>query len=98
MIRRPPRSTLFPYTTLFRSLLLLVVDLSRTYCCHFYIHDYPKNWRKFDCSFLLSAKFTGKIGRLCRRNDQRAKNNPNSLRSEERRVGKECRSRWSPYH
>ena len=24
-------------------------------------------------------------------------NNP-TLRSEERRVGKECRSRWSPYH
>ena len=23
---------------------------------------------------------------------------PKSLRSEERRVGKECRSRWSPYH
>ena len=23
---------------------------------------------------------------------------PISLRSEERRVGKECRSRWSPYH
>ena len=23
---------------------------------------------------------------------------PNALRSEERRVGKECRSRWSPYH
>src|ERR1017187_10992646 len=22
----------------------------------------------------------------------------NGLRSEERRVGKECRSRWSPYH
>src|SRR6266508_570873 len=30
-----------------------------------------------------------------------AKGNPsqqNALRSEERRVGKECRSRWSPYH
>src|SRR3712207_7706293 len=26
MIRRPPRSTLFPYTTLFRSLRLLVGD------------------------------------------------------------------------
>src|SRR5689334_23918947 len=26
MIRRPPRSTLFPYTTLFRSLLVLAVD------------------------------------------------------------------------
>src|SRR5258708_36698859 len=25
MIRRPPRSTLFPYTTLFRSLLVLVL-------------------------------------------------------------------------
>src|SRR2546430_13249202 len=23
---------------------------------------------------------------------------PNQRRSEERRVGKECRSRWSPYH
>ena len=24
--------------------------------------------------------------------------NPKVVRSEERRVGKECRSRWSPYH
>jgi hypothetical protein len=24
--------------------------------------------------------------------------NPSRERSEERRVGKECRSRWSPYH
>ena len=23
---------------------------------------------------------------------------PEGVRSEERRVGKECRSRWSPYH
>ena len=23
---------------------------------------------------------------------------PSFIRSEERRVGKECRSRWSPYH
>src|SRR3712207_7627265 len=27
MIRRPPRSTLFPYTTLFRSLALVLQDL-----------------------------------------------------------------------
>src|SRR3712207_7489123 len=26
MIRRPPRSTLFPYTTLFRSKLVIVID------------------------------------------------------------------------
>ena len=25
-------------------------------------------------------------------------NTINEIRSEERRVGKECRSRWSPYH
>ena len=28
----------------------------------------------------------------------RYKNRTDVLRSEERRVGKECRSRWSPYH
>ena len=26
------------------------------------------------------------------------KDDPQKIRSEERRVGKECRSRWSPYH
>ena len=34
-------------------------------------------------------------------NDKRPKNPDfvlNQPRSEERRVGKECRSRWSPYH
>src|SRR3712207_9396741 len=30
MIRRPPRSTLFPYTTLFRSLALLIYTVVRT--------------------------------------------------------------------
>ena len=30
------------------------------------------------------------------KNDDLVKDNTN--RSEERRVGKECRSRWSPYH
>src|SRR2546427_8318061 len=30
MIRRPPRSTLFPYTTLFRSMLGLWIDLPVT--------------------------------------------------------------------
>ena len=29
---------------------------------------------------------------------ERNKISPQYLRSEERRVGKECRSRWSPYH
>src|SRR3712207_9316424 len=32
MIRRPPRSTLFPYTTLFRSVLLSLPDQSEVFC------------------------------------------------------------------
>ena len=31
-------------------------------------------------------------------NSLQIKSTYNQLRSEERRVGKECRSRWSPYH
>src|SRR2546425_10778165 len=30
--------------------------------------------------------------------EQAAEEKGNQVRSEERRVGKECRSRWSPYH
>src|SRR3712207_9255823 len=36
MIRRPPRSTLFPYTTLFRSLVGELVE-----CCHADSHPEP---------------------------------------------------------
>src|SRR5690606_39759290 len=38
------------------------------------------------------AQLTGEAAATVRKRYQRA------LRSEERRVGKECRSRWSPYH
>ena len=31
-------------------------------------------------------------------NDEQGLNYEDNARSEERRVGKECRSRWSPYH
>src|SRR5256886_10247073 len=34
MIRRPPRSTLFPYTTLFRSYELLTFGTSMSYAIH----------------------------------------------------------------
>src|SRR5258706_1628339 len=34
MIRRPPRSTLFPYTTLFRSEILERLDRPRKLLCH----------------------------------------------------------------
>src|SRR5260370_34687966 len=39
MIRRPPRSTLFPYTTLFRSLHDQVAIVRWTGCCRQFGHD-----------------------------------------------------------
>src|SRR5258708_34947844 len=37
-------------------------------------------------------------GRILALQDDQAWNAARAARSEERRVGKECRSRWSPYH
>ena len=39
----------------------------------------------------------GTIVSIIYRSKQREKSE-GKIRSEERRVGKECRSRWSPYH
>src|SRR5256885_10942343 len=51
-----------------------------------------------------TAPFRGFVSRACA-NSANATNvlpvptsSPRMTRSEERRVGKECRSRWSPYH
>src|SRR3712207_9586583 len=103
MIRRPPRSTLFPYTTLFRSkfaanaaqvekacrgykdINLLAMQLLR-----------PGGiLATFSCSGLVSADLFQKVVFGASVDAQR---DVQVLRSEERRVGKECRSRWSPYH
>src|SRR2546422_11308333 len=40
MIRRPPRSTLFPYTTLFRSVLGFVFILGRAGTVNVLLHDW----------------------------------------------------------
>src|SRR2546429_10017766 len=76
MIRRPPRSTLFPYTTLFRS--PQVQDLIE---------------RRMGEVARGTAALHGATAELSYRRGY-----PPTIRSEERRVGKECRSRWSPYH
>ena len=39
MIRRPPRSTLFPYTTLFRSLLLLISEKTLKFPFNHAVHS-----------------------------------------------------------
>ena len=43
--------------------------------------------KQFHAYYEKAARMPGKTGDMLL-----------SLRSEERRVGKECRSRWSPYH
>src|SRR5439155_16502171 len=52
MIRPPPRSTLFPYTTLFRSEITVRIDTLPIVCFHA-----SKSWRLFYGSFLLSFFF-----------------------------------------
>src|SRR3712207_7746038 len=50
------------------------------------------------CSGLVNPKSTNEMKEVFYfQHDYNARNDP-KLRSEERRVGKECRSRWSPYH
>src|SRR3712207_9050151 len=127
MIRRPPRSTLFPYTTLFRSYNHL--GPSGNYLPEFfpvfaeggantwgnsinisgpdsdevrrYILDNALMWlrdmhvdglRLDAVHALVDERATHLLEELAREVDAL------SVRSEERRVGKECRSRWSPYH
>src|SRR2546429_7650132 len=102
MIRRPPRSTLFPYTTLFRS--SAQVDSPVTFGFVAPVVLLPERFASLDprfqsaiaCHELLHVHRLDWVHHL----------GEEILRavfwfhprSEERRVGKECRSRWSPYH
>src|SRR3712207_9125626 len=127
MIRRPPRSTLFPYTTLFRSTalvedLLAVVQESRVDLTSFFralgtaargdaeparlvvmdlarFDAWLERWRALgpDAEVMdrVNPVYTPR-NHLVEEALQAA--TARDLRSEERRVGKECRSRWSPYH
>ena len=54
----------------------------------------------FVADTLLPMMFLGlrKLGNICCGHNMFLNKIGNIFRSEERRVGKECRSRWSPYH
>src|SRR3989441_12316518 len=101
MIRRPPRSTLFPYTTLFRSLLLDLGQISQALA-------ELKKALELDPRFADGYFHLGVALAESRSWEDAVKSYHTAialptltvpdLRSEERRVGKECRSRWSPYH
>src|SRR2546430_14835732 len=104
MIRRPPRSTLFPYTTLFRS------ESAEEPETAVFVRIASSNKEKLGtlCLFRKRRTLAAEEKRLLRalashaalslENFQRFSQLERSKRSEERRVGKECRSRWSPYH
>src|SRR5256885_16564128 len=101
MIRRPPRSPLFPYTTLFRSFDELVdaacSDILDSIGALPGAPEKLAEERGLPARTLEPLRFMfGKLahqGALVRDGDVWVRG-----RSEERRVGKECRSRWSPYH
>src|SRR2546430_14315601 len=113
MIRRPPRSTLFPYTTLFRSLLpngifeepinsssqagTLLIPCRSTNALPG-IYTQPRNilvQERRPVSFSLLVTNQSPVSYQWQLNGMDI---DSPARSEERRVGKECRSRWSPYH
>src|SRR2546427_12608061 len=114
MIRRPPRSTLFPYTTLFRSahtpirqILLWIAYIAffdfLYYWLHRAQHQIPFLWRYHmvhHSDVNTSATTVGRHHWLEEGFRFFIITAPLIflMRSEERRVGKECRSRWSPYH
>src|SRR3712207_9296864 len=116
MIRRPPRSTLFPYTTLFRSKNYFCeskYQISNNNKKNHYKMAEQKNQNEHlnvedaltqSEAFLIKYKkaIIGGVaaiviivaGIIMYKNLYAEPRE----RSEERRVGKECRSRWSPYH
>src|SRR3712207_9534091 len=101
MIRRPPRSTLFPYTTLFRSVpdsgdVVFVPALTGMGAPH---------WDPHARGAILGITRGTTRAHLARATLEAIAFEVRDVvdimvdeRSEERRVGKECRSRWSPYH
>src|SRR2546422_11369856 len=111
MIRRPPRSTLFPYTTLFRSIEpRREVDVLAQQAAQHLLDVGDESVQADDARLqhLLAAEreqLPGEPRRpVCGLADflgvvpPRVTRGQVFERSEERRVGKECRSRWSPYH
>src|SRR2546428_13652990 len=102
MERRPPSSTPLPYPTRVRSGaggtatgvkgedLAAGLDLGATFT------DYPggtANW-----SFAGGTNYNDQSGSVAIVINKADATVVVSGRSEERRVGKECRSRWAPYH
>src|SRR2546430_17635356 len=110
MIRRPPRSTLFPYTTLFRSVQVggnapVVVqsmtntdtaDIASTFKQTVELAEAGSEIVRWTVNVPEAAAVVPEIKK--RLLDVGCRAPIIGDRSEERRVGKECRSRWWPDH
>src|SRR3712207_9397984 len=103
MIRRPPRSTLFPYTTLFRSSFWTLSAWTDRRALSAFVREMPHLGAMQQLRpHMGPTRFTAwaVLGSALPIGWHEATERLMSpdARSEERRVGKECRSRWSPYH
>src|SRR5256885_16355174 len=119
MIRRPPRSTLFPYTTLFRSPQAKLISdvIVRDFSVFSNVASTSSGVELMNCEIIALGNSTRSASDLViahavmkdaidaaavrealRRAGLSVECELAEKRSEERRVGKECRSRWSPYH
>src|SRR2546425_13035760 len=97
MIRRPPRSTLFPYTTLFRSVQVTILEaLPRLVPLE--DEEVSKELARAFRRRSIEMKTGVKVASVKPGGAGVAVETDAGRRSEERRVGKECRSRWSPDH
>src|SRR2546430_13212904 len=82
MIRRPPRSTLFPYTTLFRSLARLYQELGASEARHFEVYTAlacgvaPAEWRR---SEEHTSELQSQSNLVCRLLLEKKKNRTNIL-------------------
>src|SRR3989441_11466266 len=100
MIRRPPRSTLFPYTTLFRS----SISTRHAHAGDAFTATVSQDVKDAAGHVVIPAGSTvsGTITAAVPAPNPKSAGHIDlavtsvSVRSEERRVGEECRSRWSP--
>src|SRR5260370_42504640 len=96
MIRRPPRSTLFPYTTLFRS---AISNKPIKYLINTHFHgDHTGGnelFAKGGVTIVAQVNVKNRLAAATRNRLTGAKTPP-APRSEESRVGEKCRSRGGP--
>src|SRR2546430_16570590 len=98
MIRRPPRSTLFSLHDALPICKLAAV-LPMLEEASIQVREAARELERYRETLDVDAARQDEVERrLAAIEELSRKHRVAAPRSEERRVGKECRSRWSPYH